>query len=113
MSANEPMATPAGAAGAAGAPPAAGSEELLERMRRELGELSPAAVLAALANPFVTAEAIELVAAHARLLAFYEVRRELTAAGGRATTSGSPWRAIRIPAFRPRSTSLEVCARST
>jgi hypothetical protein len=40
-------------------------------------ELSPEVVRAALADPFVTAEAIEAFAGEPRLLAFYEVRREL------------------------------------
>ena len=54
-----------------------GSAELLERVRQGLEGLPPEAVRAALADPFVTAEVIELLATQPRLLAFYEVRREL------------------------------------
>jgi hypothetical protein len=55
----------------------AGPEELLALVRERAAELSPVAVRHALHNPYVTAEVIGEVAAQARLLAFYEVRRDL------------------------------------
>jgi hypothetical protein len=55
----------------------AGPEELLALVRERAAELSPAAVRQALHNPYVTAEVIGEIAAQTRLLAFYEVRREL------------------------------------
>jgi hypothetical protein len=55
----------------------AGAEELLELVRRELETLPAPAARAALANPFITAEVVELLAAQSRLLSFYELRREL------------------------------------
>jgi hypothetical protein len=55
----------------------AGSEELLALVRERAAELSPAAARQALLNPFVNAEVIEALAAQARLLAFYEVKRDL------------------------------------
>ncbi|HYL04949.1 MAG TPA: hypothetical protein VE075_02855 [Thermoanaerobaculia bacterium] len=78
-------------AGAAAGPPAeprplfelerrlreAGPEELLALVREQAPELSPAAALLALRNPYVSAEAIEELAAQPRLLAFYEVKRDL------------------------------------
>src|SRR5580693_7886725 len=55
----------------------AGSEELLALVRERAAELSPVAARQALLNPFVNAEVIEALAAQARLLAFYEVKRDL------------------------------------
>jgi hypothetical protein len=55
----------------------AGPEELLTLVRERAPELSPAAVRQALRNPYVTAEVIGELATHERLLAFYEVRRDL------------------------------------
>jgi hypothetical protein len=55
----------------------AGPEELLALVRERAPELSPAAVQQALRNPYVTAEVIGEIAAEERLLAFYEVRRDL------------------------------------
>jgi hypothetical protein len=53
------------------------SAELLELLEREAARLSPGAARQALANPFVTAEAVELLASQSRLLSFYEVRRDI------------------------------------
>jgi len=55
----------------------AGPEELLALVRERATELSPAAVRQALRNPYVTAEVIGEIATQERLLAFYEVRRDL------------------------------------
>lgn len=55
----------------------AGPEELLALVRERRPELSPAAVQQALRNPYVTAEVIGELAAQERLLAYYEVRRDL------------------------------------
>ncbi|MBV8199499.1 MAG: hypothetical protein JOZ15_02640 [Acidobacteria bacterium] len=55
----------------------AGPEELLALVREQAPELSPAAAQLALRNPYVTAEVIEEIAAQARLLSFYEVKRDL------------------------------------
>lgn len=55
----------------------ADSERLLDLLRDRLPDLAVPEVRQALVNPFVTAEAIELVAAQKRLLASYEVRREV------------------------------------
>jgi hypothetical protein len=55
----------------------AGPEELLALVRERASELSPAAVEQALRNPYVTAEVVGELAAQERLLAFYEVRRDL------------------------------------
>lgn len=55
----------------------AGPEELMELVRERAAELSPAAVQQALRNPFVTAEVVEELAAHTRLLSFLAVRRDL------------------------------------
>ena len=55
----------------------AGSEELLALLRAHAGELTAPAVRHALRNPYCTAEVIEAVAGEARLLSFYEVRRDL------------------------------------
>jgi hypothetical protein len=55
----------------------AGSEELLALLRDHAGTLTAPAALQALRNPFCAVEAIEIVAAQARLLSFYELRREL------------------------------------
>jgi hypothetical protein len=56
---------------------AAGSEELLALVREHGAALSPAAAQQVLRNPYVTAEVIEELAAQPRLLAFYEVKRDL------------------------------------
>jgi len=55
----------------------AGPDELLALVRERAPELSPAAVQQALRNPYVTAEVVGELAAQERLLAFYEVRRDL------------------------------------
>lgn len=55
----------------------AGPDELLALLRERATELSPATARQALRNPYLTAEAIEVLAAQPRLLAFYEVRRDL------------------------------------
>ncbi len=55
----------------------AGSEELLALLRAHAGELTAPAVRHALRNPYCTAEAIAAIAEAARLLSFYEVRRDL------------------------------------
>ncbi len=55
----------------------AGPEELLALVRERAAEIQPAAVQQALRNPHVTAEAVEELAAQARLLAFHEVKRDL------------------------------------
>ncbi len=87
-----PAEDPAAVAGAPGAlPPVpapvlelerrlreAGPDELPALVRDHAAELSPAAVQQALRNPYVTAEVIDELAAQTRLLAFYEVKRDLT-----------------------------------
>jgi hypothetical protein len=55
----------------------AGAEELLELVREHLAELEPPAVRQVLRNAYCTKEMIELLAEQARLVAFYEVRRDL------------------------------------
>jgi hypothetical protein len=55
----------------------AGPDELLALVRDQAPELSPAAAQLALRNSYVTAEVIEELAAQNRLLAFYEVKRDL------------------------------------
>lgn len=55
----------------------AGSEELLELVGTHAGELDPQAVRQALRNPYCTAEIVEALAEQGRLMAFYEVRRDL------------------------------------
>lgn len=55
----------------------AGSEELLELVRAHLAELEPPAVRQVLRNPFCTQEIVETLAEQVRLIAFYEVRRDL------------------------------------
>jgi len=55
----------------------AGPDELLALARERAPELTPAAVRQALRNPYVTTEVVEALAAQTRLLAFYEVRRDL------------------------------------
>jgi len=55
----------------------AGSEELLNLVREHLAELDPPAVRHVLHNPFCTPEILEILGEHARLAAFYEVRRDL------------------------------------
>jgi hypothetical protein len=55
----------------------AGSDELLELIRDHSGRLAAGAVRQAMSNPFLTAAAVDLLAAEPRLLAFYEVRRAL------------------------------------
>lgn len=59
----------------------AGPDELLALVRERAPELSPAAAQLALHNPYVTAEVIEELAAQQRLLAFYEVKRDLARCG--------------------------------
>lgn len=54
----------------------AGSEELLALLKEHSTRLDPPAVRAVLRNPFVTAEAMDVLA-QPRLLSFYEVRRDL------------------------------------
>jgi hypothetical protein len=54
-----------------------GAEELLALVRERAAELSPIAARQVLRNPYVTAEAIGELAAQPRLLAFYEVKRDL------------------------------------
>jgi hypothetical protein len=56
---------------------AAGAEELLALVRASAAELSPLAARQALLNPFIHAEVIEVLAGQARLLAWYEVKRDL------------------------------------
>jgi hypothetical protein len=55
----------------------AGEEELLALLREHAAELGAPEVRHALRNPYCTAEAIERLAGEARLLSFYEVRRDL------------------------------------
>lgn len=55
----------------------AGAEELLALLREHGPRLDVQAVRQALRNPHCAAEAIELLAEQARLLSFYEVRRDL------------------------------------
>jgi hypothetical protein len=55
----------------------AGAEELTALLRQHANELDPQAVRQALRNVHCTAEATEEIAAQARLLSFYEVRRDL------------------------------------
>lgn len=55
----------------------AGEEELAALVDRHAAELEPPAVRQALHNPHCSAEIIERIAAEKRLLAFYEVRRDL------------------------------------
>jgi hypothetical protein len=55
----------------------ADSEALLDLVREHLAELEPAAVRQVLRNPFCTAEIVETLAGQTRLVAFYEVRRDL------------------------------------
>lgn len=55
----------------------AGEEELSALVDRHAAELEPPAVRQALRNPHCSAEVIERIAAERRLLAFYEVRRDL------------------------------------
>jgi len=56
----------------------AGAEELAVLVDRHAAELEPPAVRQVLRNPHGSAEVIERIAAERRLLAFYEVRRDLT-----------------------------------
>ena len=55
----------------------AGEEELAALVDRHAAELEPPAVRQVLRNPHCSAEVIERIAAEKRLLAFYEVRRDL------------------------------------
>lgn len=55
----------------------ADSEELLDLVRGHLAELEPPAVRQVLRNPFCTLEIVETLAGQVRLVAFYEVRRDL------------------------------------
>ncbi len=52
-------------------------EPLLALLREHAGELGPEDALQALANPFLTAAGVELLAAQGRVTAAYEVRRAL------------------------------------
>jgi len=56
----------------------AGEEELAALVDRHAAELEPPAVRQVLRNPHCSTEVIERIAAERRLLAFYEVRRDLT-----------------------------------
>jgi hypothetical protein len=56
----------------------AGAEELAALVEEHARELEPPAVRQALRNPHCSAEVIERLAGEQRLLAFYEVRRDLT-----------------------------------
>jgi hypothetical protein len=58
----------------------AGRDELLALVDEHAAELSPAEVRQALRNPYCGSEAVEVVARQERLLAYYEVRRELALA---------------------------------
>lgn len=58
----------------------AGRDELLALVDEHLVELSPAEVRQILRNPYCASEAVELLARQERLLAYYEVRRELALA---------------------------------
>lgn len=55
----------------------AGPEELLGLLEEHAGPLDAPAVRQALRNPHAGAEVVDLLAGHPRLLAFYEVRRDL------------------------------------
>jgi hypothetical protein len=55
----------------------AGAEELADLVREHLAVLEPPALRQVMRNPFCTAEILELLAETARLVAFYEVRRDL------------------------------------
>jgi hypothetical protein len=55
----------------------AGCEELLRLVREHLAALEPPSARQVLHNPFCTAEIIEILAGQARLVSFYEVRRDL------------------------------------
>ena len=55
----------------------AGPEELLALVRERSTELTPGAARQALRNPYVTAEVVDELAAQVRLLAFYELKRDL------------------------------------
>jgi hypothetical protein len=54
------------------------SDELLDLLERHASELTPRGARQALANPFLTREAVVRIAAQTRLLSHYEVRRALT-----------------------------------
>jgi len=54
-----------------------GAEELVRLVRAWSADLGPEEARQALRNPFCCLEVVEVVAAQARLLAFYEVRRDL------------------------------------
>jgi hypothetical protein len=58
----------------------AAAEELLALLAEHLSQLSAAQVRQALRNPYCGREAVEVVAGEERLLALYEVRRELALA---------------------------------
>lgn len=55
----------------------ADADEVLDLLRRHAAELDPAAARQALRNPFLGTEAIELLAAQARLLPAYEIKRSI------------------------------------
>jgi hypothetical protein len=55
----------------------AGAEELLALVRERAAEISPAGARQALRNPYLDGEVVEALASQERLLAYYEVRRDL------------------------------------
>jgi hypothetical protein len=55
----------------------AGAEELLALVRERAAEISPAGVRQALRNPYLDAAVVAELAGQERLLAYYEVRRDL------------------------------------
>jgi hypothetical protein len=55
----------------------AGTEELLDLVREHGGTLEPPAARLVLRNLYCTTEVVEMIARQARLLSFYEVRRDL------------------------------------
>lgn len=55
----------------------AGTEELLDLVREHAGTMEPPAACLVLRNPYCTTEVLEMIAEQARLLSFYEVRRDL------------------------------------
>lgn len=54
-----------------------GAEDLVRLLREKGGEIGPEEVRQALRNPFCGVEVVDWVVAQARLLSFYEVRRDL------------------------------------
>lgn len=55
----------------------AGSEELLALVKEHVGELEVDAAQQALRNSHCTAEVVEVLADHSRLVSFYEIRRDV------------------------------------